>query len=178
MKLALIFGPDGKLSADLTKAFTGCRAYHIAFVCEESGVGYDQHWLFRRFHWDGHYPADQVVLFDCPFPMTEAELREEMLRDIDALCDSSGPMWQRLLKTLYGMRDYSAFALRPLYHLLGRSTPNYAGRICSGRIRDMGAERGWFELGTADDPEPSPCDWLRWLIARAPETCLPQFATS
>lgn len=163
MKLALIFGAPGKLSADLTEWFTGCRAYHICFVCEDSGWAYDQHWLFRRFRWQGRYAPEQVVVFDCPFAITEDELREEMLSDIDALCDGGGSLWQRLARTLYGWRDYLMFAARPLFHALGRSTPNYGGRVCSGRIRDMGAARGWTELGTAQDPEPSPCDWARWL---------------
>lgn len=166
IQIALIFGAPGKLSADLTQAFTGCRAYHIAFVAP-SGWAYDQHWLFRRFRWEGHYPAENVVLFNCPFPITEEELREEMLRDIDAICDSSGSMWQRLARTLYGWRDYTMFALRPLFHAVGKSTPNFAGRVCSGRIRDMGAARGWLELGGADEPEPSPCDWVQWLKQRA-----------
>lgn len=169
IKLAIIFGAPGKFSADLTEHFTGCRAYHICYVCEESGWAYDQHWLFRRFRWAGHYKPALVRLYDCPFPITEDELREEMLADVDAICNGDGSLWQRILRTVYGWRDYAMFALRPIYHALGKSTPNYGGRVCSGRIRDMGAARGFLELGAAAAEEPSPCEWFDYLEERRME---------
>ena len=166
MKIAIIYGAPGKRSADLTEFFTGCRFYHICYVCEESGWAYDQHFLFRRFRWAGHYKPELVELHECPFPITEDELREEMLGDIDAICNSDGSLWVRLLRTLYGFRDYAAWALRPFYHAIGKSTPNYGGTVCSGRIRDMGAARGFLALGTLFDAEPSPCDWARWFATQ------------
>jgi hypothetical protein len=166
MKIALIFGAPGKMSADLTEYITGCRAYHICIVCEESGWAYDQHLLFRRFRWEGHYKPELVKLYPCPFEITEEELHEEMLGDIDAICNSDGSLWRRLLRTLYGFRDYAAWALRPFYHAIGKSTPNYGGTVCSGRIRDMGAEHGFHALGTMFEAEPSPCDWARWFAVQ------------
>lgn len=166
VQLAIIYGKPGKFSADLTQFFTGCRAYHICYVVPKSGMAYDQHLLFRRFEWAGKYKPEQVELYDCPYPITEEELIEEMLSDIDQLCNSKGSIWQRLLNTMYGWRDYLLWGLRPLYHALGKSTPNLGGRVCSGRIRDIGASRGWFALGKVTDPEPSPCDWAKYLAEK------------
>ncbi|MDO8294374.1 MAG: hypothetical protein Q7T29_16150 [Gallionella sp.] len=39
----------------------------------------------------------------------------------------------------YGWQDYLLFALRPLYHLLGKSTRNAGGVICSEMVNNDSA---------------------------------------
>ena len=68
--------------------------------------------------------------------------------------------------SIYGWRDYLLFALRPLYHLIGKSTRNVGGVICSEMTNndmiDCGASTPWPK----DGPPPSPCDQLKWLESR------------
>ena len=144
MKLAIILNDD-KLSGKLTKIFTGCAAYHAAWVDEDEGLMYDMHWIRRRRLWP-HYRSGQVILHD--FPKVTREYLEERL--------STDEVW-------YGVLDYVLFALRPIYHLFGKSTRNASGQICSGMINlDLiacGYATPWPVLGA----EPSPCDLLRWI---------------
>lgn len=162
MKLALIWS-DKKLSAKLTEFFAGTRDYHIAFVSDDGVVMWDQHWLFRREDWQAYSRNKHFDLFPCPFEISPAQLDAEVFQDVIDFCGKKP--W---LEVLYGWRDYIAFALRPVFHAFGRSTPNFGGRVCSGRIRDIGATHsGWLGLGTEQDPEPSPSDWRRWIEAHA-----------
>ncbi|MDO8294375.1 MAG: hypothetical protein Q7T29_16155 [Gallionella sp.] len=47
IKIAVIFNAN-KLSGRLTRLFTGCTAYHIAWVDDEAGKMYDMHLIRRR----------------------------------------------------------------------------------------------------------------------------------
>lgn len=145
MKLAVIFNSK-KFSGRLTRIFTGCYAYHAAWVDEQAGVMYDMHLIRRRRAWP-RYASDQVLLFDCP-AVTPAYL-ERMLSTDDST---------------YGWADYLLFGLRPLYHLLGRSTRNAGGVICSEMVnndlRACGVDTPWDEF----EAPPSPCDLYRWAV--------------
>lgn len=143
MKLAIILN-SRKLSGLLTKLATGCYAYHVAWVDEDAGLMYDMHFIRRCRKWP-HYPEAQVIMFDVP-EVTRAYLESMNITD----------------EAKYGVIDYCLFALRPLFHLFGKSTRNANGVICSEMINnDMiacGVTTPWRLL----DAPPSPCDILRW----------------
>ena len=146
--LAIIFN-DRKLSGWLTRLFTGCYAYHVVWVDEGAGRMYDMNLIRRRRPWP-HYPADQVAMYDAPVTITREYLEDSLTRD----------------GSRYGVLDYLLFALRPLFHLVGRSTRNAGGVICSemvnGDIWATGGETPW----RPDGAPPSPCDLYRWLQSR------------
>lgn len=146
MKLAVIINAS-KLSGRLTKFFTGCPAYHVAWVDEESGLMYDMNLLRRRRKWP-YYPLDQVALFDAPGNVTQAYLEDKLTSD----------------DNIYGFFDYLMFLLRPVYHLFGKSTRNAGGVICSEMVNnDIWACGGTTPWNPGDEP-PSPCDILRWRL--------------
>lgn len=147
MKLAIIFN-EHKLSGKLTKFFTGCYAYHVAWVDEEHGLMYDMNLLRRRREWP-HYDEGQFLLFDFPM-VTQSYLERQLTED----------------NSRYGVLDYCLFALRPLFHLFGKSTINANGEICSEMInKDVWACGGNTPWKVSSSP-PSPCDWYNWLSKR------------
>jgi hypothetical protein len=148
VKLAIIFAdPEKKLSARLTLFFTGCTAYHIGFVDLKKDKFYDMHLIRRRRLWSDYSAKRDYLLFDCPGVVTSEYL--ELMIDT--------------CKDLYGIWDYALFGLRGLYHLVGASTRNAGGVICSEMInmdiKTCGGDTPWL---LSDEP-PSPCDWLRFL---------------
>lgn len=134
MQLAFIYGKQP--SSTLTKIFTGSTCYHVGFT--DGQKFWDMNLLRRRRLWP-LYPPHRVILVDTPVPLT-AEYLDRML-DTDV---------QR-----YGVLDYLLFALRPLYHLVGKSTRNAGGIICSEMVANDLAANGW----PVRFPEvPSPAD--------------------
>ncbi|ADE10490.1 hypothetical protein [Sideroxydans lithotrophicus] len=146
VKLGIIINGD-KPSGRLTKFFTGCAAYHVVWVDEEGGRMYDMNLLRRRRKWP-YYPQDQVALFDAPGKVTVEYLEEKLTSD----------------ENVYGFVDYLLFSLRWLYHLVGKSTRNAGGKICSETINDDIWECGGETPWKPGDAPPSPCDLLRWLM--------------
>ena len=144
MKLAVVFNAN-KFSGRLTRLFTGCFAYHVAWVDEQAGLMYDMHLIRRRRLWP-RYEGSQVVLFDIP-EVTREHLEDQLTRD----------------GSTYGWIDYILFSLRPIYHLFGQSTRNANGVICSEMVNDDMRACGREAFGAAGDPPPSPCDLYRWL---------------
>lgn len=148
MKLAIIINAN-KLSGRLTRFFTGCPAYHAAWVDEEAGLMYDMNLLRRRRKWP-YYPQDQVALFDAPGNVTRAYLEDKLTSD----------------ENHYGFVDYLLFALRPLYHLFGKSTRNAGGVICSEMVNvdiwNCGGTTPW----RPSEPPPSPCDLYAFMSGR------------
>lgn len=108
---------DRKISALLTKTFTGSYCYHVGWVDTLNGKFYDMHLIRRRRKWP-HYTDGKYILVN-PDVVVPAEYLEDQL-DSDV--------------NTYGWKDYLLFALRPLYHLVGKSTPNTGGVICSEMI--------------------------------------------
>jgi hypothetical protein len=138
MSVKVGFAYGRKPSSTLTKLFTGSTCYHVFFVDEDAGRMYDMNLLRRRRLWP-HYPPERVILSDCPVEVPP-EYMEHML-DID--------------EATYGWRDYLLFALRPLYHLIGKSTRNVGGVICSEMVANDLIALGWH----VRFPEvPSPAD--------------------
>lgn len=143
--LAIIFNRR-KLSGRLTRLFTGCYAYHAAWVDEEAGLMYDMHLIRRRRVWP-HYPIEQLQLFDVP-EVTRDYLESRLTTD----------------EARYGWRDYLLFLLRPLYHLVGKSTRNAGGVICSEMVNADIWACGGTTPWRPQDPPPSPCDLVRWAV--------------
>lgn len=142
MKLAIIFNAE-KLSGRLTLFFTGCSAYHVAWVDEDSDRMYDMHWIRRRRIWSDYSQGKEVILFD--FQEVKTAYLESMLET-----DTN----------IYGMLDYTLFALRPLFHLFGKSTRNAGGVICSEMINIDLLACGGSSPWLAESAPPSPCDWF------------------
>ena len=137
MKVGFIYSKK-KLSGKLTKFWTGSYCYHVVLVDEEKGRMYDQHLIFRRRFWP-HYDPASVLLVDTPVEVSREYL--ECLLDTD--------------ENTYGWLDYLLFALRPLFHLFGLSTPNAKGIICSELIDTILKIHGWkYEIYEV----PSPAD--------------------
>lgn len=117
MKLAIISSTT-KLSGKLTKFWTGSYAYHCGFVDEASDTFYDMHWNPRCTTWTEHGYKD-VKFFDVNITLEDCARYRIKDRDIT-----------------YGWRDYTLFALRPFYHLIGKSTRNGGGMICSEMVNN------------------------------------------
>lgn len=147
MKLAFIHAdPSKHFSARLTKLFTGSTAYHCGFVDEATGTFFDMHLLPRKCDWPRYSAPKWVVLYEVPGLTREA-------------CEG---FLQRDSIHSYGWVDYLLFGLRPLYHLVGKSTRNAGGLICSEMcalwLRNAG-------FNAPFDPVPSPADLERWAAA-------------
>ncbi len=146
MLLAIIHNSD-KFSGKLTKFFTGCYAYHTAWVDPEAGLMYDMSLLRRRRTWP-RYKGSQVRLYKVP-QVTRDYLEYRLTHDNDR----------------YGYIDYILFGFRWAYHLVGKSTRNAGGQICSEMTNEdliaSGVETPWL----LTDAPPSPCDIQRWAAA-------------
>ena len=144
MKLAIISSTT-KLSGKLTKFWTGSYAYHCGFVDIESDTFYDMHWNPRCTTWTEHGYKD-VQLFDVN--LTLADCEQYRIRDRNIT---------------YGWRDYTLFALRPIYHFFGKSTRNPSGMVCSGWCNNLLWDKNI--RATPFSPmqeEPSPADLDRF----------------
>lgn len=142
MKVVFVYSKD-RLSAKLTKFFTGSYCYHVGFT---DGVYFwDMHLLARRRYWDGLYPPASVRCIESPVPVTREFLDDLITRSTD----------------VYSFADYLLFALRPIYHLFGRSTRNQGGVICSELVSDVLVDHGWM---TRFKEVPSPADLEKALI--------------
>jgi hypothetical protein len=144
MKLAIISN-EHKLSGKLTRFFTDSYAYHVAWIDEEDGLIYDMNLLRRRRPWPHYPPENKIALHDFP-EVTKEYLEYQLTHD----------------ENWYGVLDYCLFGLRPFYHLVGKSTRNAGGEICSEMINidlwNCGVQTP-FKLG--DEP-PSPADIEKW----------------
>jgi hypothetical protein len=142
MKIAFIYGK--RPSSILTQLFTGSTCYHVGFT---NGVHFwDMNLIRRRRLWP-LYPEGHVILVDPPVEVP-AEYLEHML-DID--------------EATYGWHDYLLFALRPIYHLFGKSTRNASGTICSEMVADDLKANGW---AVRFNEVPSPADLELAIIGR------------
>lgn len=123
MKIVFIYG--NRFNSRLTKLFTGSTCYHVGFT---DGVKFwDMHKIRRRRLWDGMYPPARYLLADCPVPVTAEYLDHKLDTD----------------NSTYGYVDYLLFGLRWFYHLVGKSTRNAGGVICSEMVADDLAACGW-----------------------------------
>ena len=147
MQLAFIYGD--RLSSKLTKLFTGSTCYHVAFT--DGHCAWDMNLLFRRRLWP-QYPAKNVILIPTPVQVTVADLEYEL----------------STAEYSYSFVDYCLFALRPLYHLIGKSTRNQNGKICSEAVADILLSKGWQQ---EFKEVPSPADLEVALLGRKNAIC-------
>ena len=138
MKIAFMFS-ETKFCAKLTKFFTGCYCYHVAFVDEQHDVMYDMNLIRRKRRWSAYKKGKDIALVDAPVNVTVDYLEEQLLVDCNR----------------YGVLDYILFALRPFYHLVGKSTRNANGVICSEMVHNDLRAHGW---NVHFREVPSPCD--------------------
>lgn len=123
MKIVFIYG--NRFNSRLTRFFTGSTCYHVGFT---DGVKFwDMHKIRRRRLWDGMYPPARYLLADCPAPVTAEYLDHQLDTD----------------NSTYGYVDYLLFGLRWFYHLVGKSTRNAGGVICSEMVASDLAACGW-----------------------------------
>lgn len=123
-------------SSALTRLFTGSGCYHVGFT---DGVKFwDMNLLRRRRNWPGLYDPAKVILAPTPVAVT-AEYLDHKLDTDDAR---------------YGYWDYALFALRWAYHLVGKSTRNADGVICSEMVANDLADCGW-SVRFAEVPSPA-----------------------
>lgn len=123
MKIAFIYGK--RPSSTLTKIFTGSSCYHVGFT--DGQHFWDMNLIRRRRVWPGLYEPAQVILAECPVPVSREFLESRLETD----------------ESTYGFADYLLFALRPIYHLFGASTRNRGGVICSEMIAADLIINGW-----------------------------------
>lgn len=123
MQVAFVYGK--KPNSTLTRIFTGSTCYHVGFTDGE--WFWDMHQHRRVGPWKGRYPLARVILVDCPVPVTARFLDDQVLDQT----------------VVYGFRDYIAFAFRWAYHLVGKSTRNYGGEICSEWVGNVLRLFGW-----------------------------------
>lgn len=145
MKLVFIYGdPKKKLSAGLTLFWTNSTCYHVGFT---DGIKFwDMNLIRRRRLWP-LYPVDRIIVVECPANVT-AEYLDHML-DTD--------------ESHYGVLDYLLFGFRWAYHLVGKSTRNAGGVICSEMVANDMAACGW----SVRFPEvPSPADMELAVLGR------------
>ena len=147
--LAIIHAdPERKLSARLTQLFTGSTAYHCGFVVDEANF-FDMHWRPRVSNWPRYDNSPEKSVNFYPVPgMT-----------VDGLLAS----FHRDANERYGVLDYlwfgPRFLLRKLPHLIGASTPNMRGLICSELCARWMRDQG---IDAPIKPVPSPADLERW----------------
>lgn len=143
MKVAFIYGKQP--SSTLTWLGTGSTCYHVAFT--DGYHLWDMHWIRRRRLWKGLYPASHVVLVDAPVEITAKYLDHKLDTD----------------RAVYGWVDYVRFGFRWAYHLVGKSTPNAGGTICSELVADDLIKNGWKQRFAE---VPSPADLEEVLLGR------------
>lgn len=134
MKLVFIYGE--RLSSRLTKFWTGSTCYHVGFT--DGTKFWDMNLIRRRRLWPGLYPVERIIVVDCPVTITADYLDHQL--------DTS--------TARYGVLDYLLFGLRPFYHLIGKSTRNAGGMICSEMVADALAANGW-PVRFAEVPSPA-----------------------
>jgi hypothetical protein len=138
MKVAFFYNKG--ISSVLTKIFTNSPCYHVAIVDEDRNRVYDMNLIVRRRVWIGGYASGhQYKLVESPVAISRNYL--ENLLDTD--------------ENVYGWQDYFLFALRPIYHLFGKSTRNANGVICSELVYNILKDNGWDKTF---DEVPSPAD--------------------
>ncbi len=135
MKIVFIY--NKRPNSTLTHFFTGSSCYHVGFT---DGVKFwDMHEIRRRRNWVGLYPLERVLLAECPVDVTAQYLDDQLDTD----------------RSTYGYVDYMLFCLRWAYHLVGQSTRNAGGVICSELVANDLAKNGWT---TRFAEVPSPAD--------------------
>jgi hypothetical protein len=148
----VFFLHPGSFKGWLMKAFTGCYSYHCGILMEDTQTFYDMFWMRRRRPWAEvltqlNHQGSVFKIIDSP-----VDIKEDYL--ISAILDNN---------THYGVADYALFALRWVYHLIGKPTINAKGMICSEMVYYDLLLHSW---GGQFKEVPSPCDLIRALSTK------------
>ncbi len=147
MAKLVIFFDQKRFLGKLTKFFTDSYAYHVAWVDEENDRLYDMSLIRRRRLWSAKQQEGiEYILHDFPF-VTSHYLERALDTD----------------NSYYGFVDYILFALRPIYHLFGKSTVNKHGIICSEMCNNDLIACGYITPWSRTDEAPAPGDLDRWI---------------
>lgn len=154
MKIAIFF--SNALVAKLTKYFTGCYAYHIAFINERTGTIYemDARRRMRKMYLqtlDAKVAKGRIRLYDLPVMVNDVHFEDYL---------TSQTMFD---PARYGVLDYLHFALRSFRRLVGLPLKNYAGEICSEMVNEDLITFGWESPWPKKGPPPSPCHFYQLL---------------
>lgn len=151
----IFFFKDKGAYAWMMRLVTGCKAYHAAFLDVPNGVIYEMN-LLRRKRKYVYNPEKPELRFWAPPAVTREYLEEQLLTD----------------RSKYGFKDYVLFLFRPLYHLVGKSTRNRGGVICSEMVNyDIWKAADAWDKHWNDGPTPwhpvihappSPCQLVKW----------------
>lgn len=139
-KLGLCYSTNWK--GWLTKFFTGSHAYHVLWVTDK--YVYDMNLLRRRRDKFTYSNIVEVKEFE---KVTESYLETMLTTD----------------NSTYGFIDYLLFSIRPIYHLIGKSTRNSGGTICSEMVNNDLIACGYETPWNQNDEPPSPADIERWV---------------
>lgn len=143
----------------LMKVFTGCYSYHCGILMWDTMNFYDMFWMRRKRSWvdvvsqlDHKKAIFKIV--DSPVEIPENYLESMVLNH----------------NTHYGVIDYALFGVRWAYHLVGKTTRNAGGLICSEMVHNDLILHNWH---VTYKEVPSPCDLVRALDSIK---CVAQFA--
>lgn len=134
IKIVFVYGKQP--SSTLTMLATGSTCYHVGFT--DGYHFWDMNLIRRRRLWKGLCQEDRVILKDAPVPITAEYLNWKLDTD----------------ESRYGYLDYLLFSVRWLYHLLGQSTRNMGGKICSELVEEDLKAFGWL-VQFAEVPSPA-----------------------
>lgn len=123
--------------------FTESRAYHVFW--ETDKYIYDMSLIRRRRNKENYVGMEKTYHV---FPRVTEEYLEKKLTEDDSH---------------YGYLDYFLFALRPIYHLFGKSTRNMNGIICSEMINNDLYDCGYITPWSTQIEPPSPADFENWI---------------
>lgn len=131
------------------KAVTGCYSYHCGFLMQDTQMFYDMFWMRRRKPWASvmnqpNHAGSVFKIIDSPVEIPEQYLIDRILNN----------------NTHYGVIDYIRFGFRWAYHLVGKTTPNANGTICSEMINEDLIAHHWHVVYKE---VPSPCDLIKGL---------------
>lgn len=141
-------GKEDKFLTRLSRIFSGSNIYHVGFLSDDGETAYDMSLLKRAFKIQDYSP-DSIILLKIPMYLSEPKILME-------IAYTNGELSTR--STFYGIWDYLAFAIRPLYHILGKSTPNFRGVICSEWVNNKIVEAQGDNGFKLSDCPPSPTD--------------------
>lgn len=151
----VLFLNKSLIRSKMCNILTGCYAYHTGFLIEDTNMFYDMYWMRRRREWHTITSNKEYKfeIYDAPVEIPETYL-------INQILDSGN--------VVYGVKDYAKFVVRPIYHVLGKSTRNSNGIICSEMVELDLIAHGWNSpLRTMLSCEPpSPCDLWKFFNDR------------
>jgi len=124
--------PKKKLSARLTQYFTGSPIYHVGIVDSHTNLFYDMSWKTRVTTWPKYWKHTQgVISLDAP--------KLELEHILVAQANNENSRYSGLdyiFKGIEGLLNRTKYLARFFYHLVGKNTVNFNGKICTEYTRE------------------------------------------